>query len=33
MGEAGVLEAEPQSWIYDPENVIVKLTPERLRAW
>jgi hypothetical protein len=28
LGEAGVLEAEPQSWIHDPENLLIKLTPE-----
>ncbi len=29
MGEEGVKAAEPQSWSNDPENRIIKLTPER----
>ncbi|HPS42172.1 MAG TPA: pyridoxamine 5'-phosphate oxidase family protein [Anaerolineaceae bacterium] len=33
LGEAGVLEKEPQSWIADPENLLIKLTPERAFAW
>ena len=28
LGEDGVLAEEPQSWIHDPENLLIKLTPE-----
>ena len=30
LGEAGALEAEPQSWIHDPESRLIKVTPERV---
>ena len=33
LGEDGVLAAEPQSWIVDPENLIFKLCPEKVYAW
>lgn len=33
LGEEGVLEKEPQSWIYDAENMIIKLTPEKISLW
>jgi general stress protein 26 len=33
MGEEGVKEAAPQSWIVDPENAILKLTPKKLFTW
>ena len=33
LGSEGVLDTAPQSWIYDPENMIIKLTPERVWAW
>lgn len=33
MGPEGVLTAEPQSWISDPENRIIKLIPEKAFAW
>ena len=33
MGPEGVLAAEPQSWKSDPENRLVKLTPQRQFAW
>ncbi len=33
MGPQGVLGEEPQSWSRDPENRLVKLTPEMTRAW
>jgi len=33
MGPEGVLESAPQSWIVDPENSIIKLTPSRIYTW
>lgn len=33
LGPEGVLAAEPQSWIVDPENRIIKLTPENVYIW
>jgi nitroimidazol reductase NimA-like FMN-containing flavoprotein (pyridoxamine 5'-phosphate oxidase superfamily) len=33
MGEEGVKDAAPQSWIVDPENSIIKLTPKKLFTW
>lgn len=33
MGEEGVKAAEPQSWIIDPENSIIKITPKKLFTW
>jgi nitroimidazol reductase NimA-like FMN-containing flavoprotein (pyridoxamine 5'-phosphate oxidase superfamily) len=33
LGEQGVLEADPQSWIHDNENLLIKLTPRKIRAW
>jgi nitroimidazol reductase NimA-like FMN-containing flavoprotein (pyridoxamine 5'-phosphate oxidase superfamily) len=33
LGEKGVLEKEPQSWIHDPLNLIIKLTPEDIFSW
>jgi PPOX class probable F420-dependent enzyme len=33
MGPEGVLAAEPQSWMVDPENTIIKLTPRKVFAW
>ncbi len=33
MGEDGVLTPEPQSWIVDPENSIIKLKPARIYTW
>jgi PPOX class probable F420-dependent enzyme len=30
LGPEGVLEAEPQEWIHDPENMVARLTPQRL---
>jgi general stress protein 26 len=32
MGE-GVQDAAPQSWIIDPENSIIKLTPKNVLTW
>lgn len=33
LGEKGVLEKEPQSWIVDPHNLVIKLTPEDIFTW
>lgn len=33
MGEDGVKEPAPQSWIVDPENSIIKLSPQKLFTW
>ncbi len=33
MGEEGVLAPDPQSWIIDPENSIIKLTPQHIYTW
>ncbi len=33
MGEEGVQAKDPQSWIVDPENSIIKLTPARVYTW
>ncbi len=33
LGPQGVKEAEPQSWLKDPENLLIKLTPERIMSW
>ncbi len=33
MGEEGVLAPSPQSWIIDPENSIIKLTPQNVYTW
>lgn len=30
LGPIGVLDKEPQSWIEDPHNLLVKLTPEKV---
>jgi nitroimidazol reductase NimA-like FMN-containing flavoprotein (pyridoxamine 5'-phosphate oxidase superfamily) len=33
LGPEGVLAPDPQSWIVDPENLIIKLTPSRACTW
>lgn len=33
LGPEGVKEPEPQSWLNDPENLLVKLTPKRIISW
>lgn len=33
IGEDGVQDPTPRSWIHDPENLLIKLIPERTRAW
>ena len=33
LGPEGVLAADPQEWIHAPENLLVKLTPEKVFTW
>ncbi len=33
LGAEGILEKDPQEWLNSPENVLVKLTPARVKAW
>jgi nitroimidazol reductase NimA-like FMN-containing flavoprotein (pyridoxamine 5'-phosphate oxidase superfamily) len=33
LGPDGVLDKDPQSWIKDPENLLIKLTPENTYSW
>jgi len=33
LGPEGVKEPEPQSWLNDPENLLIKLTPKRIISW
>lgn len=33
LGEDGVLENDPQAWLNSPENVLIKLTPARIKTW
>ena len=33
MGEEGVKEVAPQSWIIDPENALIKLVPQKIFTW
>jgi general stress protein 26 len=33
LGEEGVKAAEPQSWIHDCENLVVRLTPHQVYTW
>lgn len=33
LGDEGVLAAEPQSWIDDPENTLIRLTPRQVYGW
>jgi PPOX class probable F420-dependent enzyme len=33
LGPQGVLAAEPQSWLHDPEHLLIRLKPERVYAW
>ena len=33
MGEDGVLAPDPQSWIVDAENSIIKLSPKAIYTW
>jgi nitroimidazol reductase NimA-like FMN-containing flavoprotein (pyridoxamine 5'-phosphate oxidase superfamily) len=33
LGPEGVKDPEPQSWLNDPENMLIKLTPKRIISW
>ena len=33
LGPEGVLADDPQSWIKDPENLLIKLTPAFFKSW
>jgi nitroimidazol reductase NimA-like FMN-containing flavoprotein (pyridoxamine 5'-phosphate oxidase superfamily) len=33
LGPDGLNDAEPQSWLSDPENLLIKLTPDRIMSW
>ena len=33
LGEEGVLDKDPQEWITDPHNMLIKLTPEKVITW
>lgn len=33
LGEEGVKGADPQSWIYDCQNLVVRLTPQQVYIW
>jgi nitroimidazol reductase NimA-like FMN-containing flavoprotein (pyridoxamine 5'-phosphate oxidase superfamily) len=33
LGEDGVLDPEPQSWIYDAENTLIRLAPQNIYLW
>ncbi|MCX6069183.1 MAG: pyridoxamine 5'-phosphate oxidase family protein [Chloroflexi bacterium] len=33
LGPQGLLEKDPQTWLNSPENVLIKLTPTRVKAW
>jgi general stress protein 26 len=33
LGLNGVKDPEPQSWLNDPENLLIKLTPEQIMSW
>lgn len=33
LGDEGAQAADPQSWAIDPENRLIKLTPDKVIAW
>jgi nitroimidazol reductase NimA-like FMN-containing flavoprotein (pyridoxamine 5'-phosphate oxidase superfamily) len=33
LGVEGVKDPEPQSWLHDPENLLIKLTPKKIISW
>jgi PPOX class probable F420-dependent enzyme len=33
LGPEGVLAPDPQSWIHDPENLLIRLKPEKIFSW
>lgn len=33
LGPEGIREKDPQTWLHSPENVLLKLTPNRIKVW
>ncbi|MHB8807404.1 MAG: pyridoxamine 5'-phosphate oxidase family protein [Anaerolineaceae bacterium] len=33
LGEKGVLDKDPQEWLADPHNLLIKLVPEKIITW
>ena len=33
LGEEGVLAPEPQEWVHDPHNLLIKLSPQKIMTW
>ena len=33
LGEDGAKAKEPQSWLHDPEHLLIKITPQKVYAW
>ena len=33
LGTDGVLDKDPQTWLNSPENVLIKLTPVKIKTW
>jgi hypothetical protein len=33
LGQEGAQDPRPQSWIYDQENLLIALVPQRTRTW
>ncbi len=33
LGPQGVLAPDPQSWLHDPEHLLIRLKPERVYTW
>lgn len=33
LGPEGILAKDPQSWLNDPENLLIKVTPQRTFSW
>jgi nitroimidazol reductase NimA-like FMN-containing flavoprotein (pyridoxamine 5'-phosphate oxidase superfamily) len=33
LGAEGVKDPEPQSWLNNPKNLLIKLTPKRIISW
>ena len=33
LGPQGVLAPEPQSWLHDPEHLLIRLKPQHMYLW
>lgn len=33
LGPQGVLEPDPQSWLHDPEHLLIRLKPQQMYTW